>query len=102
MQDLDKELERDIGYALSQSVFKVKGQRIEAMRLVAAGVVAHLRRAGWRFGLRPPDPLHGPATAAGSVSGADASASNDPARSTLGAEEGDMTQSRVDSSTSDQ
>ncbi len=60
MQDPDRELERDIGYALSQSVFKVKGQRIEAMRLVAAGVVAHLRRAGWLFSLRAPEALHGP------------------------------------------
>jgi hypothetical protein len=59
----DTELERDIGYALSQSPFKVKGQRIEALRLVAAGVVHHLRRAGWLFSLRPPDELHGPTTA---------------------------------------
>ncbi len=60
MADLDPELERDIGYALSQSAFKVKGQRIESLRLVAVGVVRHLLRAGWVFRLREPEALHGP------------------------------------------
>lgn len=60
MADLDPELERDIGYALSQSAFKVKGQRIETLRLVAVGVVRHLLRAGWVFRLREPAELHGP------------------------------------------
>ncbi len=64
MQDADKELARDIGYALSQSPFKVKGQRIDALRFLAEGVVAHLRRAGWLFSLKPPEPLHGPTTVA--------------------------------------
>ena len=60
MRDHDEELERDIGYALARSAFKAKGQRIESLRAVAAGVVAHLKLAGWRFALRPPQPLHGP------------------------------------------
>jgi hypothetical protein len=63
MHEPDSELERDIGYALAQSAFKAKGQRIEALRLVAAGVVAHLRRAGWRFALKPPEAAHGPSSA---------------------------------------
>ncbi|MEZ5854135.1 MAG: hypothetical protein R3D67_05095 [Hyphomicrobiaceae bacterium] len=54
---------RDIGYALSQSPFKAKGQRIEVLRLLADGVVAHLRKAGWLFALKPPDALHGPSAA---------------------------------------
>ena len=60
MANHDPELERDIGYALSQSAFKVKGQRIESLRLVATGVVRHLLHAGWVFRLRDPVALHGP------------------------------------------
>ena len=60
--DPEKELARDIGYALAQSPFKAKGQRIETLRLLADGIVAHLRRAGWLFTLKPPEALHGPAT----------------------------------------
>jgi hypothetical protein len=66
-QDPDQELGRDIGYALAQSPFKVKGQRIEALRHVAAGVVRHLRMAGWIFTLRPPDDLHGPSLPPASI-----------------------------------
>jgi hypothetical protein len=80
MQEPERELERDIGYALAQSVFKVKGQRIEALRLVAAGVVAHLRRAGWVFSLRAPEALHGPSRGpeAGAPPGEAAAAGSDP------------------------
>jgi hypothetical protein len=63
MPDLDRELAHDIGYALAQSPYKVKSQRIEALRYVAADVVAHLRLAGWMFHLRPPQPMHGPSGA---------------------------------------
>jgi hypothetical protein len=56
----DRELARDIAYALARSPFKAKGQPIETLRLVADGVVAHLRRAGWRAELDPPVEAHGP------------------------------------------
>lgn len=71
MTELDRELVRDIGYALSQSSFKVKGQRIESLRLVAQGIVEHLRCAGWLFELKPPTQLHGP-TAMDPEAGGDA------------------------------
>ncbi len=76
-QDPDQELGRDIGYALAQSPFKVKGQRIEALRHVAAGIVRHLRMAGWRFTLRPPDALHGPSLPPASGAGADRDAAGE-------------------------
>lgn len=58
--DRDQELARDIAYALARSPFKAKGQPIETLRLVADGVVAHLKRAGWRAELGPPTEAHGP------------------------------------------
>ena len=58
--DVDRELARDIAYALARSPFKTKGQSIETLRLVADGVVAHLRRSGWRAELGPPVAAHGP------------------------------------------
>jgi len=58
--DRDTELARDIAYALARSPYKAKGQPIETLRLVADGVVAHLRRAGWRIELGPPAAPHGP------------------------------------------
>lgn len=57
---LDVELARDIAYALARSPYKVRGQPIETLRLVADGVVAHLRRSGWRMDLGPPVEAHGP------------------------------------------
>lgn len=60
MEDIDRELARDIAYALKQSPFKAKGQAIETLALVAQGVVAHLHRAGWRIELGPPVEAHGP------------------------------------------
>ena len=56
--DIETELARDIGYALSRLTFKVKGQPIEALRIVAADVVRHLLLANGRFGRRPPTPPH--------------------------------------------
>ncbi|MFZ4808092.1 MAG: hypothetical protein ACOYLQ_12605 [Hyphomicrobiaceae bacterium] len=60
--DRDPELARDIAYALARSPYKAKGQPIETLRLVADGVVAHLRRAGWRIELGPPVAPHGPSS----------------------------------------
>ena len=54
--EIPTELARDIAYALKQSPFKVKGQPIESLGLVARAVVAHLRRCGWHFELAPPAP----------------------------------------------
>lgn len=76
MTDDDTELARDIGYAMAQSPFKVKGQRIETLRLAAEGVVKQLRRAGWQFWLRPPEALHG---TSGDGHGADPCSSNNGA-----------------------
>lgn len=61
MQDIDRELARDVAYALKQSPFKAKGQPIETLALISTGVVGHLRRCGWRFELGPPVAPHGPA-----------------------------------------
>ncbi|MFV0295625.1 MAG: hypothetical protein ACK5JT_05850 [Hyphomicrobiaceae bacterium] len=65
MQDLDKELAGDIGYALARSPFKVKGQQTETRRLPADGVVGHLRQAGWLSNLKPPVTMHDPSTRTG-------------------------------------
>jgi len=58
--DRNPELARDIAYALARSPYKAKGQPIETLRLIADGVVTHLRRAGWRIELGPPVAPHGP------------------------------------------
>jgi hypothetical protein len=44
------DLARDIGYALWRSPFRVKrDQGIDVCRLIAEGVIEHLKRCGWRF-----------------------------------------------------
>ncbi len=58
---VDQELAHDIAYALARTPFKVKGQPIEKLRLVADDVVAHLRLCGWKLELGPPVEAHGPA-----------------------------------------
>ena len=57
----DEELARDIGYALSRSPFKIKGQTIETCRIIAQAVVEHLKLANWQFKLGKPTEAHGPA-----------------------------------------
>nr|PZN84742.1 MAG: hypothetical protein DIU57_07900 [Pseudomonadota bacterium] len=60
--DLDKDLARDIGFALSRSPLRVKGkesQRIETWVMIAREVVTHLKRCSWRFEKLPPAEPHG-------------------------------------------
>jgi len=60
--DLDNDLARDIGFALSRSPLRAKGresQRIETCVMIAREVVAHLKRSLWRFEKLPPAEPHG-------------------------------------------
>lgn len=60
--DLDNDLARDIGFALSRSPLRVKGkqsQRIETCVMVAKEVVIHLKRCLWKFEKLPPAEPHG-------------------------------------------
>lgn len=61
-RDLDDQLARDLGYALSRSPLRVKGkesQRIETCVMIAKEVVAHLKRSLWKFEKLPPIEPHG-------------------------------------------
>ena len=54
----EADLASDIAFALSRSPLKVKGERIEALRIIAGDVVRHLILAGWRLERRPAEEPH--------------------------------------------
>lgn len=61
MAEKDEELARGIGYALSRSPYKVRGQAIETCRIISQSIVQHLQLANWQFKLGKPTETHGPA-----------------------------------------
>jgi hypothetical protein len=62
---IDDALTRDVAYAVSRSLDRVKGEhRNERARIIASRVVEHLKLCRWQFDRKPPQELHGSFTKA--------------------------------------